>query len=311
MSGEVLPALLRGLHVGATLSLLGVLVYRQCILPAAPAGPDAADQSVRWQLARLASVSAGAALLFGAAWFVAVTADIAGVSQPGAVAGFVPVVALHTQFGTWLALRLVLLLLVLLLPAGPALRWIALLLAAAAVAEQPMLAHAGAEPGPRGGLLIAGEAVHVLAAGAWFGGLLPLWLSVRRLPAASGWHACRRFSRLGMAAVASIVAGGVVLGALLAGGVAGLLHSTYGNLLLLKTGLFLAALGLAGLNRYRLTPAVQHGERRGLLSSVAAEAAIGIAIVLVAAFLASSMPGADMQHRAHPGMSHGAQGGMQ
>jgi putative copper resistance protein D len=105
------------------------------------------------------------------------------------------------------------------------------------------------------------DAVHLLATGIWFGGLLPLalWLRhVRGLPprlaarvAASG---ARRFSRLALGSVSVLVATGTVNAWIQVGSVAGLFGTAYGRWLLAKIGLLLAALGLAASNRYGLVP---------------------------------------------------------
>ena len=49
----------------------------------------------------------------------------------------------------------------------------ALLLAGAALAMQGGIGHAGATGGVTGASLLASEALHLLTAGAWLGGLLP------------------------------------------------------------------------------------------------------------------------------------------
>jgi hypothetical protein len=59
---------------------------------------------------------------------------------------------------------------------------IAAVLAAIALAIQPMLGHAGALGGSIGTTLITSEVLHLLAAGAWLGGLLPLYVTIRTLP---------------------------------------------------------------------------------------------------------------------------------
>ena len=98
----------------------------------------------------------------------------------------VPVVALRTQFGEWLLLRLALILVALLiLRSGYVSAVIGTLLAAAALAVQPMLGHAGA---------IISEIIHLLAAGAWLGGLLPLFITIGVLPHGTAAAACRNFT---------------------------------------------------------------------------------------------------------------------
>lgn len=321
-SSALFLALLRGAHVAAVLSLFGTVVFGLAIAPAARAGGSQAAVATDRHLAHLARISAGLALLLGAAWFAAETAAIGGVRSLPAVVALLPAVALHTQLGHWLAARLALLLAVLLLPGrslpgrslpdrllpgrsslgGLAVRWVAVLTAAAAVAVQPMFGHAGAAEGGAGTMLIAAEEVHLLAAGAWLGALLPLWVVIRRLPAPQAARACARFSWLGLTAAGLIVATALVLAVALVGSIPALVGTGYGRLLLLKSGLLLLALALACRNRYVLTgrlAVARAGARAALLRSVGIEAAIGLAIVLAAAFLAAQMPGVDHPAHAH------------
>ena len=50
-----------------------------------------------------------------------------------------------------------------------------------ALALQPMLGHAGALGGSLGTTLIISEILHLLAAGAWLGSLLPLFITIGTL----------------------------------------------------------------------------------------------------------------------------------
>ena len=120
----------------------------------------------------------------------------------------VPTVALRTQFGHWLLLRLMLLIAVLplLWRAGIASHRIG----GAALAVQPLLGHAGAMGGSAGTQLIVSEALHLLAAGAWLGGLLPLFLAIGRLPHEAAATTCHGFTPIGLASVL-LLAGTAVL----------------------------------------------------------------------------------------------------
>jgi putative copper export protein len=125
-------------------------------------------------LLRLARFSAVFALIIGIAWLATETTVIAGADGVKMTLHAVPVVALRTQFGEWLLLRLALILVALLIfRSGYVSAVIGTLLAAAALAVQPMLGHAGAIDGSVGATLIISEIIHLLAAGAWLGGLLP------------------------------------------------------------------------------------------------------------------------------------------
>ena len=87
---------------------------------------------------------------------------------------------------------------------------IPIVLAGAALAVQPLLGHAGAIGGSAGAQLIVSEALHLLAAGAWLGGLLPLFLAVGRLPHAAAAAACHSFTPIGLASVLVLAGTAVV-----------------------------------------------------------------------------------------------------
>ncbi len=144
-----------------------------------------------------------------------------------------------------------------------------------------------------GASIVASEALHLLAAGLWLGALPPLWLSLGRLPARAGATVCERFSPIGLGCVLVIAGTGLAQGIELIGGLPGLLGTHYGQIALVKIALFLLALVFAAMNRLRLTDRLSKDalDARGRLRlSVAGEGVVGLAIILAAAFLASSMP---------------------
>jgi putative copper resistance protein D len=270
----------------------------------------------------LTRIGAAAALLLGVAWFIVVTMSIADVQDPIALASALLVVATHTQFGHWMGLRLLLLIGPLLLTQG---RLPLALISGAALAIQPRLGHAGAMMGRVGLTLSATESVHLLAAGAWFGGLLPLWLVLRSLPAAVVAKVCERFSHLGQVSVAVIAVTGIAAAWIMVDSFQALLGTLYGRLLLVKLTLFALALILACLNRFLFTPMLRQGSeppvhspldptrapahltntqhvRRGLIRSVGAESILVAGIVATAGVLASAPP--PMHHHTSTGMEH-------
>jgi copper transport protein len=149
-------------------------------------------------------------------------------------------------------------------PAPP--RWlIALLgLGAAYLALTPALAGHARVQSPTG-LFFPADVLHVLAASVWVGGIACLLLTV---PAATGhlqgsersrllFAALTRFSPLALGAVLAIAATGVVQAYIDVRSVEGLFHTTYGALILLKTGLLLVLIGLGWVNRARVIPALE------------------------------------------------------
>jgi hypothetical protein len=81
-----------------------------------------------------------------------------------------------------------------------------------------------------------------------------------------------------------------------------LIGTDYGDLLLIKIALFLVMLGLAALNRFRLTPrllAAGAAATQALWWSVAAELALGLLVIWVVAVLGQTEPPGHM----HMGVS--------
>jgi putative copper export protein/mono/diheme cytochrome c family protein len=297
---EIVVALLRGTHVVALVSLFGTLVFLTLVVPSAMTEAAVAAPNLRRRLLRLARTSAACALIIGAAWLVVESAVIAGAGGVAMTLHAVPVVALQTQFGQWLVGRGVLLLVVLPLlgrwRAGTAL---AAILAAAALALQPVLGHAGALGGSLGTTLILSEVLHLLAAGAWLGGLLPLFITIAALPRNAAATACRSFTPVGLSAVLVLAGTATLQVAEFMGGLPGLFGTGYGQVALVKLGLFAVLLTLAALNRLALTDRLagtaSGGAQRYMRVSVATESVLGTLVVLTAGFLASHAPGTHEQ----------------
>ncbi|MGD0103874.1 MAG: hypothetical protein ABSC06_07530, partial [Rhodopila sp.] len=105
-------ALVRGLHLAATLSLLGTVGFIAWMLPAASVVPDKLPRRLR----RLWWVSGLVALLAGATWFMIQSAVIADADNLSDLLDALPVVAEHTRYGNVLMVRLGLLAVATLVP---------------------------------------------------------------------------------------------------------------------------------------------------------------------------------------------------
>jgi mono/diheme cytochrome c family protein len=169
--------------------------------------------------------------------------------------------------------------------------------AGVALAVQPLLGHAGAMGGNTGTQLIASEALHMLAAGAWLGGLLPLFLAVGRLPHEAAATTCHSFTPIGLASVLLLAGTAIMQVAALMGGLSGLLGTGYGHVALVKLGVFVVLLMLAAANRFVLTDRLTAtaGARQLMRLSIAAEMVLGALVVVTAAYLASLTPGTHEQ----------------
>jgi putative copper export protein len=124
--------------------------------------------------------------------------------------------------------------------------------------------------------------------------LLPLLILVRDAPpepAAETLNASQSSPRFCVIAIARTAC---FQGWVLDGGVAGLIGTAYGWVLLLKAALFAALLGLAAINRFRLTPALECQDaqpRWAPLRTIAAETVLGLMVVLAAGVLSGLEPG--------------------
>ena len=290
----VLLGLIRGLQLAATLSAFGALLFRSAVAPAALARVDAGSADrISDSLTLIVRASVVAALVSAAAWLPLEAAAMSGAGNVAETAAAVPVVLLQTVFGHALSLRLLLLgTALLVLGSGRHVTRVAVAAGLAGIAciLQAGMGHsAAAESLP----LPAAVMVHVVAAGAWLGGLLPLWLMVRRLPHDAASVAARRFSPLGIAAVSVLAATAVLQGTDLIGGIPGLLDTAYGRLALAKTMLFALLIGLAAANRRVFTPRLARSATAGqnLERSIVAETGLGLLVVLAASSMAVLPPG--------------------
>jgi putative copper resistance protein D len=189
--------------------------------------------------------------------------------------------------------------------------WIILAAAGgAALASFAWTGHGASDEGVAGAVHLAGDVAHLLAAGVWLGALSVLSILLftsRRDGDADALQALHRglegFSGIGTGTVAAILATGLLNSWFLVGPghVRDLLSTTYGLLLCGKIAVFAGMLGLAGLNRFKLTPslarslaaAAPDAALRALRLSIALETAGGAAIlVLVGAFGTLAPPSA-------------------
>ncbi len=294
-------ALTRGLHLAGTLSVFGTLTAMALVAPAVLGAAPQAAPAIDAALRRVARIGIAAAALALLPWLAVQSFDMAGAASLGELAAAIPDVLLDTRFGHTLLLRAAMLAAVALLLRGRAPQrwqlWLALLPAAIAVAAQSWAGHPGSS---EDWLLLAASMLHVLAAGAWLGGLLPLLLLIRAAPGRGAALAAGRFGWIGIVAVLILAVTALAQSWTLIGGYAGAAATAYGQIALFKLLLFAVLLALAAINRVRLTPALaapltRERAARHIQTSVIAETAIGTLVVLSAAWLASQTPAAHAQ----------------
>jgi putative copper resistance protein D len=190
--------------------------------------------------------------------------------------------------------------------AGRAVLALCAIVAAALLSSLALAGHANAEHGAQRGIHLAADAVHLLAAGAWLGALLPLAALLGR-PSASAdgatldavADAVRRFSFLGLLAVSALLITGIVNASFTVATIPALLTTRYGHLLLFKLALVVGMLAFAANNRTRLTPsladtALAPSARAAVVArlrrSATGEIAFGLAILLVVGALGRTVP---------------------
>ena len=302
IEGGWLLALARGLTDVGLISAFGTLIFRIFVLPRALAGAPANGITVIDRpLLMLVRASLGLASVAALAWLVLTAGAIAGTSGLAPSLSPTPAILSGTFFGHLVAAQIALLLAAgLTLGGGGRLFrwWLATGLSAVATGLQAGHGHAMAMyHGPS--LLLLSQVLHLLTAGAWLGGLLPLALAVRVLPPQPGALAARWFSPLGQLCVAGLVLSAGFQFWVMIGGLAGLVGTAYGWIALVKVLLLLVLLGLAATNRYRLTPASlgtgAPAASRALLGSIAWETGIGLLVVLAAGVLSSLPPAMHIQ----------------
>jgi putative copper resistance protein D len=294
---ELLLALVRGLFVASVLSILGASLFLNAVAP--PIWPRLHDCSASLIQGRCRCVVWGsllAASVAGLVWLVLEAGVIADAETTGQTLAAVPSVLFDTRFGQVLAAQALALFGV---GAATATHRQVGALAATSIAGVATLleaghSHAFAMAHGLSALLLS-QALHMLAAGAWLGGLLPLLQVVRGVPLDVAALATRRFSTLGLASVTILAATAMFQGWILSGGLPGLVGTAYGAVLLIKATLFTALIALAAFNRFRLTPALAapHGEqsRKALIRSIGTETILGLCVVLAAGVLSSLEPG--------------------
>lgn len=176
-----------------------------------------------------------------------------------------------------------------------------------ALATLAWAGHGVMDEGAIGWAHLIADIFHLLAAGAWVGALVGLVLLVVR-PAAQAddahlkltHRALHGFGAVGTIVVSAIVVTGLVDAWLLVGpgNVLSMGATLYGRLLIAKVILFVAMLGLASLNRFRLTPAFERsiaardgaGALRALRISLAIETTCVVAILALVAWLGTIEP---------------------
>ncbi len=258
---ESLLAASRFVHYACLTVLFGALIFP---LYAAP-GPET-PPAWRRRIGQAALPALAGGLASGVMWFLLVTAGMNGDLNAAGDPAALWMVLTQTSFGALWSVRLLLAVItvvVLARPIRPLAKRAPALLSGLLLASLALTGHTQAEEGVRRLAHEAADALHLLAAGAWIGGLVVLAfvVSQARSPAQpSITPTLARFSKMGYAAVAVLVASGTVNGLFLIDRPMDLIATGYGRLLCVKMALFAAMAALAAANRFRISPALAHDQ---------------------------------------------------
>ncbi len=300
----------RLLHYAAVTTLAGVSFFP--LYAYAAAEPK---ELFRWrQAVRLSA--AVAALLSGLLWLVFSVANMSGTLVGVADREVLWTVLNETTFGSVWMVRLVLSIVTVGLiwircgpKTGPRRDLITPVLAAMLLVSLAGVGHSQIEEGAAGTIHVVSDAAHLLAAGAWLGGLVPLgyilWLHDRERrgqPAQRNElnEILQRFSGMGYVAVATLIGSGLLNGRFLIGNVSGLFAAPYGQSLIVKLVLFAGMLALAVSNRFWIVPSLikartddPYGSTAWtarLRNHVLGEQFLGLTVLLIVSVLGTMQP---------------------
>ena len=289
----------RFLHYAAAMALFGVSLFPLYAFPSR-AGLQPARLGI-W-IERSLFGLAVAAFLTGLLWLAIVVANMAGTLSAALDPDTIRSVLTDTLFGWVWAARLALSALLVLL-AGLSFFFskshlaavLITILSGALLATMAGAGHTMHSDGMERAVHIAADGAHLLAAGAWFGGLFALGkLLADRTPDTTA--VLHRFSGMGYVAVAALVGSGLINSWYLVGSVANLFATPYGQLLLVKLGLFSGMLLLAAANRFWLMPALTRDPGRAPIAEqrlrrhVVAEQALGVSVIIIVSLLGTLEP---------------------
>jgi copper resistance protein D len=296
----------RFLHFAAVMALFGLALFPLYSWPSRTSGPLAITRWLRTSM----WCAAWLGLLSGIAWGGFAIAGMTGTITAAADQDVLLAVVRDTSFGqVWVARLALVAAIVIRMTRNSSANnrdWAIVCLAALLLASLALIGHTQTHDGALQVAHISTDGAHLLAAGAWFGGILALGcllMLARRSPSmehdVDAIAALVRFSRMGYAAVGTLIGSGLINSWILVGSPEGLITTRYGQLLLVKVCLLAGMLALAAQNRLRLVPTLQGSKKscrpvepslRLVRRNVIGEQLLGLAIVLIVAWLGTLAP---------------------
>jgi putative copper resistance protein D len=295
----------RAVHIGACLLFFGMFAFHLFTAQVLAGSQPVMAGYWKVRLRVLTLILLPVILTSGAAWFALVAMTMSG--QPLQI-DILKIVWAQTQFGTVWKIRLVFFVVALLAAMlfcfinspgwfQKAMAWLLLMVNGCLLGG---LAWAGHGQESSFWHLFA-DVLHLLAAGIWPAGLLPLFLLLRKSRSVTNpadWLVIatlvRRFSSISLAAVSLLAVTGFINSWFLVGSFSNLVGQPYGHWLLIKIVLFALTLQIAAVNLLLLKPrlAAEASQQRYagatvslIRANVRFELILGAAIVVIVAIL--------------------------
>jgi copper resistance protein D len=294
---------IRATHFAATAITAGTLIFRAAVAEPALRSEPTTATVLRRQSSRIAWLGLAIASASGVIWVLVQAAAMSGLPLGEAASSDVLLTVLNeTQFGLVSKIRLglaIILATCLVFDRRPLAHRLALASALGLIAAIAWTGHAGSTPGQTGSLHLTADVLHLVAAAAWLGGLVPfvLLLGAARRHQALAWAslarvAAQRFSTMGLVSVGTLLTTGIINAGILVGSFRAMLATGYGQLLMLKIVVFAVMVGFAAINRLWLTPRLKLSSKdealkvlRQLTRNSVLEIALGFAIFAIVGVL--------------------------
>ncbi|MGH9222330.1 MAG: copper resistance protein CopC [Acidimicrobiales bacterium] len=164
--------------------------------------------------------------------------------------------------------------------------------ASAIMLQRALAGHADASTVPW--FTVGTQWLHLVAVGAWVGGLAWLLVAFRRGDPGRGLGLARRFSTVALVMLVVVAVSGTLRAVDEVGAWSRMLDTSFGVTLLVKLGLFAALVALGARSRFRHVAAATAARVVGLRRTVRAEVVVGVAVLGAAAVLAGLPPSASV-----------------
>ncbi|HLZ65266.1 MAG TPA: copper homeostasis membrane protein CopD [Aliidongia sp.] len=284
MSPDTVLLIVRFVHFWAVFGLFGTALFGLYAGGAARilVGPKLGGPVALMSIAALAS---------GIVWLLVEAAHFGGDWGAAADADTLSAVLFETGFGKlwlWRLLLAATLLPIVTMARGPARDGLMIAVSAMLTGSLGLTGHAAMDTGLSGVLHQGNHALHLLAAGAWLGGLLPLGRLLAERPAtAVRIDTLHRFSTVGILMVGVILLTGILNATMIAGSPIPSLGTAWGRTLAVKLMLVAIMIAAALANRLVLMPGARYAT---IIRVVVLEQALGLAVLAAASLLGTLPP---------------------